>query len=137
MLNLQSIYFGQRHKDFDFKDYEVIRKVKRLYHKQHRQCENACNGYGYVKGQVYYLGTIDDYAHKTYGYNVKSGYISDDVNVFDEESQRLEEKINKIVYQFNHDKYALWRVKPFRVEFQGDPRGYTVKLYYNDELIEW
>lgn len=137
MLNLQSIYFGQRHKDFDFKDYDLIRKIARLALKHQRQCVNSCNGEGFVNGQHYYNGAIDDYARRTYGQSTKSAYIDDsEVMIFDQEAEKIEEKINKIIYQFNMDKYALWRVKPFTVEYQGDPRGATVKLYYEGDYID-
>ena len=134
---LPLIYFGQRNKDFDYKDFNIIKKLKRLYLKQHKQCENDCNGYGYVKGQMYYTGSIDSYAKREYGYNVKSGYVSENETVFYAEIDKLEGKINKMLCQFVLDKYALWRVKPLKVEFQHDPRGLTVKLYYNGNLIDW
>ena len=141
MLDLQSIRFGQRHKEFDFKDMEIIKKVKRLYLRHHRQAENDCNGCGVVKGQSYYTGSIDDWAKRKYGYDVKSGYVNNkkygEITIFYQELKNIQAKIEKLVYQFNLDKYSLWRVKPLRLEFQGDPRGYTVKLYYNDNLIEW
>lgn len=157
MLNLQSVYFGQNHKDFDFSDYDIIRKVKRLYHKHSRQCENACNGTGYLNGQTYSLGTIDDRARREYGHSVKSGYVKDDVSVFDIEIDRIEDKIHQVLKK--HADSLLIKVSErrqsrgdiqstlhthfertdssFRVEFQHDPRGHTVKLYYKEEMIQW
>ncbi len=137
MLNLQSVYFGQKHKDFDSSDYDIIRKVKRLYHKHSRQCENACNGTGYLNGQTYSLGTIDDYARREYGHNVKSGYVKDDVSVFDVEIERIEDKILRLLGYTTIKPIQQARETMFRVEFQHDPRGYTVKLYYKEEMIQW
>ena len=137
MLDLQSIYFGRNHKEFDIKDMKLIQKVRRLARKHQKQCENSCNGVGYVNGQVYYCGMIDDYAKRTVGASVKSAYSSDDeASIFDKEVLKIEDKINKLVYQFNWFKYTLWKVKPFKVDFQGDPRGATVKLTYNGSYIE-
>lgn len=132
MLDLQSIFFGQNNLEFTVNDYDIIRKIKRLYHKYQRQAENSCNGIGYVRGQVYYCGNIDEYAKRQYGYNVKSAYITqadldEGESIFDKEMERISDKINSLI------KY----IPQFKVEYQGDPRGYTVKLYYNDELIKW
>ena len=138
MLDWQSINFGQQNKDFNFKDMELIKKVRRLSRKHQRQSCNSCNGYGYVNGQVYYSGTINDYTKQKNGVSVKSAYVNgvNEGTIFDKEMLKIEEKIYKLVYQFNHEKYALWRVKPFKVEIQGDPRGATVKLTYDNYYIE-
>ncbi len=138
MLDLQSIYFGRRHKDFGYEDYDIMHKVKRLYHKHHRQCENACNGAGYIKGQWYYLGAITDYARRTYGHDVKSGYVSDDVSVFDIEIKRIEDKIlHVLALRVSNNLSTTLLKEGWRIEFQHDPRGHTVKLYYEDEQIRW
>lgn len=114
MLNLQSIYFGQRYPEFDYKDYDIIKKVKRLYHKHHRQAENNYNGEGFVNGQWYRCDN-------------ESAYISEDQTRFSYEMGLIEAKIDRLI-----------KNKPqFKVEYQGDPRGYTVKLYYSSDLIEW
>ena len=67
--------------------------LRRLAKKHHRLAEMSCNGYGYVKGQNYYCGTIDDYARREYGFNVKSAYVQDDVDIFDVESDKVADKI--------------------------------------------
>lgn len=102
--------------------------IRRLAKKHHRLAEMSCNGYGYVNGQSYYNGTIDDYARREYGYNVKSAYVEDDVDVFDVESERVQKKIADIV------NFKLG--KDWHVEFQGDPRGNTVKLFFKDRYID-
>jgi len=127
MLNLQSIYFGQKHPSFDYKDFDLIKKVQRLARKHHRQAENDCNGEGFVNGQHYYTGNIDDYARREYGQGVKSAYIDNsEESIFYKEMEKLEDKINNLV------KSNL----NFKVEYQGDPRGNTVKLYYEGDFIE-
>ena len=127
MLNLQSVYFGQKHKDFDYKDMDLIKKVRRLARKHQSQCENDCNGSGIVAGQMYYTGYIDDYAQKQYGPSVKPGYIDriGDRTVFYAEIMRLEDRINDL----------LDSKSQFTVIYQRDPRGATVKLSYNGSDI--
>ena len=127
MLDLQSVYFGQKHLSFDYKDFDLIKKVQRLARKHHRQAENDCNGEGFVNGQHYYTGNIDDYARREYGQGVKSAYIDNsEESIFYKEMEKLEDKINNLV------KSNL----NFKVEYQGDPRGNTVKLYYEGDFIE-
>lgn len=133
MLNLQSIYFGQKHKDFDYKDYDLIRKVARLAHRHQQQAVNDCNGEGFVNGQHYYSGNIDDWARREYGQGVKSAYIDNsEETVFNKEMEKIEERINKIIEQHATFTKGL----KFAVEYQGDPRGNTVKLYYEGDFIE-
>ena len=128
MLNLSSIYFGQKHKQFDYRDFDIIKRISRLARKHQAQAVNECNGVGYVKGQCYYMGGIDDYAKRTYGQNVKDAYLDKncETNVFDKESERISDKIDSVIK--NNTK--------FKVEYQGDPRGNTVKLYYEGDFIE-
>ena len=143
--DLQMIYFGQNNPDFDYKDLDLVLKVKRLAKQHQKQCVNSCNGYGVVKGQVYYNGMSygqepGEYEKREYGYEVKSAYVSPDENneetIFDEEIDKAQDKIHELVYKHNHDKYALYKVKPFKIEFQHDPRGNTVKLFYNTRYIQ-
>ena len=126
MDTLQAIYFGQKHADFDYKDFAILQRIARLSKKHQRQCENSCNGVGIVNGQTYYGGAIDDYARRTYGHSVKSSYIKDDESIFDIEAGKIEDKINRLIAGTK-----------FAVEYQGDPRGYTVKLSYEGEVITW
>ena len=133
METLQAIYFGQKHKDFNYEDMQLIKRVKRLARKHHRQAENSCNGYGVVKGERYYGGIIDDYARREYGYTVKSAYLDDEMmkegtTVFDKEMERIELKISILL--------ANPKMLKFTVEYQGDPRGNTVKLYYEGDFVE-
>lgn len=128
MLQLQSIYFGQKHREFDYKDMEVIKQVRRLSRKHDRQCVNDCNGSGYVGSQFYYTGMIDDYAKQTYGVNVKSGFIGDDEDsIFYHEIKRLELRIHAVINK---------TLNPFTVQFQHDPRGNTVKLFYDGDYVD-
>jgi hypothetical protein len=143
MLDLQSVYFGQRHKDFTYQDFDLIKKIQRLARKHQKQCENSCNGVGYVNGQAYTTALSHgqepgEYEKREFGYNVKSAYINKDDEdcIFDIEAGKIEEKIVKELVGLNQTKYALWRVKPFKLEFQGDPRGATVRLFYDGDYIE-
>lgn len=137
MLDLQSVYFGQKHKDFDYRDFDLIKKIQRLARKHQRQCENGCNGVGYVNSQCYYSGTIDEWSKREYGANVKSAYIDNtEESIFDKEARKIEEKIVREMDSLNQTKYVLWLAKPFKVKLQGDPRGNTVNLYYEGDFIE-
>jgi hypothetical protein len=133
MLNLQSIYFGQKHKDFDYEDFIVIKAISGLAKKHQRQCENDCNGTGWVKNVYYYNGNIDDWARREYGQGVKSAYIDNtEETIFYKEIARIEARIKSIIEKW--DCHPI--VKSYKVEFQHDPRGNTVKLYYEGDFIE-
>lgn len=127
MLNFQSICFGQRHSNFTYSDMELIRCISRLARQHQQQCENYCNGYGKVAGKMYYTGAIDDYARRKYGANVQDGNPNNaDINVFDCAAGKIEDKINGLI------KADL----RYRVQYQRDPRGATIRLYYEREYIE-
>ncbi len=129
MLNLQSVYFGQKHKDFDYQDIEFIKKIKNLAKQHQKQAENSCNGEGWVKNKRYYSGVIDDYVKRTYGQGVQSAYIDNtEESIFIKEQEIIEIKINSLIAGFNK--------KGYRVEYQGDPRGATVKLTLDGDYIE-
>lgn len=81
--------------------------LRRLARKHHRLAEMECNGEGRVKGIYYRLDG-----------STPGAYVSEDVSIFSAESDKVEVKIKKIA-----EKIGL------TVEFQGDPRGYTVKFY--------
>jgi len=128
MLTLESVYFGQKHKDFD-----TLKKIIGLARKHQRQCENSCNGQGIVNGQSYYTGlsygqNAGEYEKREYGYNVISAYLSneDEETIFDHEIDKIQDKINIIVDNSN-----------FKVNYQHDPRGYTVKISYNESFIDY
>lgn len=123
MLDLQSVYFGQKHKDFNYQDFDLIKKIQRLARKHQKQCENSCNGEGWVNGQFFTCGAIDEQNCQW-----KSAYIGDDEeSIFDKEASKIEEKIKSLLLKGSYF---------FKVEFQGDPRGATVKLYYDGYFIE-
>ena len=137
MLNLQSVYFGQKHKDFDLKDYDLIRKIQRLARKHQRQAVNDCNGEGFVNGQHYFVGNIDDWARREYGQGVKSAYIDNtEETIFTQEMGKIEDKIMWLCGYTTIKPIQKVRETKFTVEFQGDPRGNTVKLYYEGDFIE-
>jgi hypothetical protein len=136
MLNLQSIYFGQKHPNFDYKDFEVIKKVQRLARKHLNQAVNDCNGVGWVNGQNYFNGQIDDWARRQYGQGVKSAYIDNtEETIFYREMEKIEEKIDSLILLHNRNTNQK-DLEPFKVEYQGDPRENTVKLYYEGEFID-
>jgi len=105
---------------------KIIEGLKRLAKKHHRLAEMDCNGEGIIRGVHYYAGAIDDYARRTYGAGVKSAYIKDDVSIFDIESDKIHDKIINLVHALG-DK--------FEAQFQGDPRGATVRLYFSTKDV--
>jgi len=105
---------------------KIIEGLKRLAKKHHRLAEMDCNGEGVIRGVHYYAGAIDDYARRAYGAGVKSAYIKDDVSIFDIESDKIQDKIINLVHALG-DK--------FEAQFQGDPRGATVRLYFSTKDV--
>lgn len=105
---------------------KILGQIKRLARKHHKMAIASCNGYGVVRGQVYYHGTIDDYAKRTYGQSVKTAYTvpGDEETIFDRESDRIREKLITL-----GNKLGLY------LEFQGDPRGQTVKVFYKSVFV--
>jgi hypothetical protein len=127
-LNKAGIEYGEQM----HKIHPVYLTVRRLAKKHHRLAEMSCNGCGYVKGQNYttalsFGNKPDAYHVREFGYGVKSAYLTEDAenDVFDVESERIETKIKALC-----DKVG------FRVEFQGDPRGNTVKLFNGERQVE-
>jgi hypothetical protein len=122
MLNLQSVYFGQKHPNFDYKDFDLIKRIQRLSRKHQRQCENDCNGEGWVRGRFFRCDG-----------STEGAYLPDtETTVFQAEIDRIEKHIWLIIKNAS----ALNHPEKFKVEFQHDPRGSTVKLYYENEFIE-
>jgi hypothetical protein len=104
--------------------------LRRLANKHHNLAEMDCNGSGYIRGQAYYSGRIDEYAKREYGYNVKCSYGDllpevDTPSIFQIECDKVETKIKAICERLG-----------LRVEFQGDPRGYTVKVFKGDRFLD-
>lgn len=103
--------------------------IRRLALKHRRLAEMSCNGEGVIRGVHYYGGTIDDYARREYELNVKTSHVGgdkyDERDVFDVESDKVEAKIKALCAKIGFD-----------VEFQGDPRGATVKLAYKGRYVE-
>jgi hypothetical protein len=84
-----------------------LQKVRRLAKRHDRLAEMDCNGEGYVRGKFYRCDG-----------SVPSAYMPDgETTIFDAESEKVAAKITAICKPL--------RIKP---EFQGDPRGYTVRL---------
>ena len=107
----------------------IYMKLRRLAKQHHRLAEYSCNGVGWIKGQCYYNGSIDDYAKRTYGFNVKSSYLDPECeqDIFNLESDKIQDKMIPLAQEIN-----------CKLEFQGDPRGYTVKMYDSKgNFIDW
>jgi hypothetical protein len=94
---------------------QALLKVRRLAKKHERLAEMYCDGVGYVNGVTYYCGPIDE---QTAG--MKSAYIEEDWTIFEAESDKVEERITKTL------------PSGFTASFQGDPRGYTVRVMYGE-----
>lgn len=132
---LQAVRFAAKNPTFDYAEMVVIEKIQHLARQHHKQCENSCNGYGTVKGQVYYNGAIDNYARRTFGMFVKSAYVKDDPDlddVFDVEISRIEDAIGKTLSNANATVKGrlVWRA-----DYQHAPRGQTIKLFYKNDRV--
>ena len=103
------------------KQVETLQKLRRLARKHQKLSIDDCNGYGNINGICYYNGTIDDYAMRKHGKDVQSAYINnpkdDETTIFDIEIEKIKHKIVELCKNIGFD-----------VEFQGDPRGATVKI---------
>ena len=103
----------------------TIKAIGRLAKKHNKLAKMECNGAGVIRGQSYFGGRIDDWARREYGHNVKSPYLTDgETTIFQFESEKIERKI-----------LALIEGTLLTVEFQGDPRGATVRLFYKNQDI--
>lgn len=94
--------------------------LRRLALKHRRLAEMGCNGEGCIRGKHYTTGNI--------GYENShfiNAYHDSDTSIFDTESEKVSDKIKAIC-----DRLGL------RVEFQGDPRGYTVKVFKGDRFLD-
>lgn len=108
-------------------EYDAIQRLKsirRLTKKHDSLAVMDCNGFGFIRGQAYYNGSIDDYAKRTYGAGVKSAYIKGEETIFDKESHKVTEKISAQLKLISADTCLTWTA-----EYQGDPRGATVRLF--------
>jgi len=85
----------------------ALKPLKKLMRAHNRQCENECNGEGYIPRKGFFRLDSQD------------GYVSPDVSVFDAEIDRLEKEIYDLCVQ-------IFGPGKFELEFQRDPRGYTV-----------
>jgi hypothetical protein len=91
----------------------LFMKLRKLYKQHQRQCENSCNGKGYIPRKGHF--SITD----------KNAYIKDDFTVFDREIELIEGKIKEYAGKINISEFIS--IIP---EFQHDPRGGTVNLFY-------
>lgn len=106
--------------------YELL-TLRRLANKHHKLAEMDCNGEGVIRGVHYYAGSIDNYAKCRYGGGVKSAYNNSDSGetIFYDEGEKVETKIKSICKRLG-----------LTVEFQGDPRGYTVKVFKDGVFLD-
>lgn len=95
--------------------------LRRLANKQHKLAEMDCNGEGVVRGRFYSCSPYHSLKSAASAYLDKDG----EKTIFTAESNKVEAKIQGIC-----DRLGL------RVEFQGDPRGYTVKVFKGDRFLD-
>jgi len=102
---------GRTPEDYDKRQefMAAIMSVRRLERKSQRLNEYECNGEGYFGGKFYRLDG-----------STPGAYVSEDVSVFDAALDKVQAKIRAIAEPVG-----------LAVEFQGDPRGYTVRVSYN------
>jgi hypothetical protein len=129
MLNTKLYYFivgvfaERTNAVLNYDQVMLFMKIRILYKQHQRQCENSCNGKGYIPRKGHF--SITD----------KNAYIKDDYTVFDQEIDRLETKIKEYAEKMFLVKDKI-TVQELRVKFQHDPRGATVNLFYNLRHVE-
>lgn len=94
----------------------AIMQIRRLERKSQRLAEYDCNGEGFVGGKFYRL---DGSTPGAYIKADRPGESGEEESVFCVALNRLHLKIANIALAVD-----------LRPEFQGDPRGYTVRLSY-------
>ena len=86
---------------------ETYCKIRKLAMKHHRLAEMDCNGEGFVHGKFYRCDG-----------SVPGSYLEDgETTIFCAEQEKIEERISALVSTIG-----------LKVEYQGDPRGCTVRL---------
>lgn len=105
---------------------KVLLTISRLAKKHHHLAEYACNGEGWVRGQRYTLGKPENGSLSGYKWDRKSPFLDADTSIFDVESGKAEDAITALVRQLGSE---------WSVEYQGDPRGNTVKVSYQGRWI--
>lgn len=110
-------------KNISMENVELYITLSKLAKQHQLQSVNDCNGKGYVPRKGYFSFVAEGI--------YKSAYLTEDceTNIFLEECYKIEEKIRELT------KNSI-----FNVEFQGDPRGYTVKLSFkgdSNRVLEW
>lgn len=108
------LHFARRHPRFSTDDLNLAKKIKRLMTQHTRLAEYDCNGEGWVRG-------------KKYRTDSENAYVNANITIFYAEMKKIEQKIRSM----------LKGKRSFSVEFQGDPRGWTVKLFYGKDMIDW
>lgn len=111
----------------DLGAYEIdlmMTKLKSLSRAHHRQCENACNGEGYV-GKTYY-----GFCHRN-GERDDNVYLKDGTDVFTNEIERIEDKIYDLATLIKNTN----KKRIVNIEFQRDPRGATVKVQIGSHIF--
>lgn len=104
-------------------DADILQKISRLAKAHKRQCENECNGEGWIPRKGFfrlcgpYSARVQD-AHVS----IEDGYSMPEEGIthFFKEIERLEERM-----------LSLAGGGDFCLEFQYDPRGATVKVFRN------
>jgi hypothetical protein len=90
----------------------TLLRIRRLEHKNQRLSEADCNGEGVVNGKFYRLDG-----------SVEGAYLTDgETSIFRAECDKIEKKIKALASPFG-----------YTAEFQGDPRGYTVRIFTADK----
>lgn len=120
-INKRNIYWlmGKHNMSTFYEVDKTILSLNKLMKAHRRQCENSCNGQGYIPYKGFY----------------RNAYIGNDINVFDAEIKKLEAKIKETAKNFN--QLVTDGDGVLKVEFQHDPRGYTVKMFLDSkEIIE-
>jgi hypothetical protein len=94
-----------------WEEFQKLEKARKLSIQHDHQCVNDCNGEGYIPRKGFF--NVSD----------ASCYVGDET-VFNLEAGRIADKIR-----------ALFVDTLFKPQFQGDPRGWTVRLFLKEQDV--
>lgn len=103
---------------------QTVKKVTNLAKAHQRQCENDCNGHGFIPRKGWFT-TANPQGTPNSAYLNNEPSIEYTETVFDQEIAKIEDKIIKLL-----------KTTCLSAEFQHDPRGATVRIIFTESGIE-
>lgn len=110
----------------NFDAVESIYRLRRLAQKDQRIAVMDCNGEGWIRGIHYTNAVPAGDTNKVLGIHSRSAYLNkgDEESIFTIEGGKIADKIRSEIKILSKLTNRSWEA-----EFQGDPRGATVRLH--------